>query len=177
MAYPEKRINKKLRQGFTRAPVAAQESKSKQQIPFLTPRGEQAGSPWGEGRGRSRVPVGEMAYVVCPPPWWCCVQGAWVVPCFCSWLFRRGSWVLGLFLYLFVHNLPQLSVQIAIFSPVKFSLYFVAQEDICSDASTRQRVLVPACPTTIPFLLLHFSSTPSFLLLILLLSSILFLPY
>ena len=26
-----------------------------------------------------------------------CVQGACVVPCFCSWLFRSGSWVFRLF--------------------------------------------------------------------------------
>ena len=52
-----------------------------------------------------------------------------------------GFWV---FLYLFVHNLPQLSMQIAIFSPVNFSLYFVAQEDICPGASTQQRVPGPS---------------------------------
>ena len=40
-----------------------------------------------------------VAYVSRPPLWWCCVQGAYIVCCFCSqhpifcsWLFRSGSW-------------------------------------------------------------------------------------
>ena len=44
--------------------------------------------------------------MVCPPLWWCCVQGACPVPCFCSQILRSGSWVSLVFLYLVVHNLP-----------------------------------------------------------------------
>ena len=42
----------------------------------------------------SRGRAGGVAWVVCPPPWWCCVQGACAVPCFCSGLFRSGGWSL-----------------------------------------------------------------------------------
>ena len=29
--------------------------------------------------------------VVCPPLWWCCVQGSCAVPCFCSLYFVAGG--------------------------------------------------------------------------------------
>ena len=42
--------------------------------------------------------AGGVAWVVCPPPWRCCVQSACVVPCYCSIShLRSGSWVFGLF--------------------------------------------------------------------------------
>ena len=48
----------------------------------------------GEGRGVSWAWVREVAGL---PLRWCWVQGSCAVPCFCSWLFRSGSWVFGLF--------------------------------------------------------------------------------
>ena len=45
--------------------------------------------------------------MVCPPPWWCCVQGSRAGPCHCSLPLRSGSWVLAFF-YLLVYNLGQL---------------------------------------------------------------------
>ena len=38
-------------------------------------------------------------------------------PCFCSQLFRGGSWF-SVFLYLVDHNLPQLCMHAVIFSPL-----------------------------------------------------------
>ena len=71
---------------------------------------------WGDGGGVSRGRAEGVAEVVCPPLWWCCVQGAGaVVPCFCSLLFGSGSWVLLVFLYLIVYNLPQLGMHAVIF--------------------------------------------------------------
>ena len=39
--------------------------------------------------------------MVCPPPWWCCVQGSRAGPCHCSLPLRSGSWVLA-FIFLFI---------------------------------------------------------------------------
>ena len=50
---------------------------------------------WGQGGGLTGAWAGGVAQVVCPPLWWSCVQGACAIPCFCSGLFKSGSWVLG----------------------------------------------------------------------------------
>ena len=39
---------------------------------------------WGEGRNVSSSLARGVAYVVCPPFWWCCVQGPCIAPCFYS---------------------------------------------------------------------------------------------
>lgn len=33
-------------------------------------------SNWGKGKGRATVGLEGRLKVVCPPPWWCCVQGS-----------------------------------------------------------------------------------------------------
>ena len=82
-------------------------------------------------RGRSRGQAREMAQVVPPPHlWWWCVQGACTVSYFCSAL-QNGSWVLLVFLYLVVHNIPQLYVNKSYFQSHIVSLYFVAPEAVC----------------------------------------------
>ena len=55
----------------------------------------------------SLVRVGRVAWVVCQPSWWCCIQRSCTVICFCSRVLRSRSWIFA-FLYLFVHTLPQL---------------------------------------------------------------------
>ena len=53
-------------------------------------RGRRPGSLC-EGRVGSKGQAQGVAEVVCPLLWWCCVQGACIVPCFFSWLFKSGS--------------------------------------------------------------------------------------
>ena len=48
---------------------------------------------WGECRHVSRGCASGVTQVVCPPLRWCCVQRACAVPCSCSRIFKRGSWV------------------------------------------------------------------------------------
>ena len=66
------------------------------------------------------------------------------------------KWLLGflVFLYLFVHNLPQLQHAHSYFQSLIVSLYFVAQGDICPGASMaalQQRVPGPR-PVSVPLL-------------------------
>lgn len=63
--------------------------------------------------------AGGVAQVVCPPPWWCCVQGPCTVPCFGPNSSEVAVRFL-VFLHLVVHNLPQLHIRIVIFSPLQF---------------------------------------------------------
>ena len=79
-------------------------------------------------RGR----VGGVTWVVCPCLWWWCVQGVFAVPCFCSWFFRRGIWVLLVFLCLVANNLLQLKLFLI---PYSFSVFFDGG-GICPDVST-----------------------------------------
>ena len=51
----------------------------------------------GEVGGRSRGQTGGVAYTVCSPFWWCCAQGMYAEPCFCSQLLRNGRWDFGHF--------------------------------------------------------------------------------
>ena len=59
-----------------------------------------------------------------PSPRWYFVQGAWAVPCFCSWhpVFALGSSEMAIgffvFLYLAIHTLFQLHMPAVIFSPL-----------------------------------------------------------
>ena len=75
-----------------------------------------------------------------PPLWQCCVQGACAVPCFCSQLFRNGSWVLLVFLYL-VHNLPQLHMHAGsfFFSPLEFLCILLLEETFVQVQALQQR--------------------------------------
>lgn len=58
------------------------------------------------------------------------------VPCFCSWLFGSDSWVFLIFLYLVIHNFPQLHICTVILGFLIVPLYFVAQGEFCPGAST-----------------------------------------
>ena len=58
------------------------------------------------------------------------------MPCFCSWLFGSDSWVLLIFLYLVIHNFPQLLMYTVILGFLIVPLYFVAQGDFCPGART-----------------------------------------
>ena len=76
--------------------------------------------------------------MVCPPLWWCWVQGACTVPSFCLGLFKSGSWFFGLFAS-FVLNLPQLHTHTVIFHPLQF-LCILLFRQVCPDASTATKV-------------------------------------
>ena len=60
--------------------------------------------------------AGEMAsvvWVVCPPTWWCCVQGTCTVLCFCSehptFVLNSSAVAVGFLVFWYlVHNLPHL---------------------------------------------------------------------
>ena len=85
-------------QGFLGAPAATGDSENNQQIPLLvgSPRGGASlFLTWAEGKGVSRARG--VTYVFCPPFRWFWVQGACVVPCFCSRLLKSGSWIFGFF--------------------------------------------------------------------------------
>ena len=80
-----------------------------------------------EGRDVSRGLARRVAWVVCPPFRWCCVQGACTVPCFCYQLpvFAPGSSEVAVGLFCgffvsFVQNLPQLHMHTVTFSPFQF---------------------------------------------------------
>ena len=85
---------------------------------------------WGEGWGRWVGLAGGVAQVVCLIPWWYCVRGSCTVPCFCSQHLKSGSWFVA-FLYLIVHNFPQLCILSLI-----ASLHSVAQGDACLGAGS-----------------------------------------
>ena len=66
---------------------------------------------WGDGRG------GGVAYLVCPPPQWCCVRDHAQDPAFAP---QTPEVAVGflVFLYLGIHNGPQLHMRAVIFSPL-----------------------------------------------------------
>ena len=64
-------------------------------------------------------------------------------PCFCSQLFRSGSQVVLIFLYLVVYNLHQLWMHTVIFS-LRVSSYFAAWGDFCLRARTAAKGLGPS---------------------------------
>ena len=116
----------------------------------------QGGASWcltrNECRGRSRRPTRGVALVVCPPLWSCRVQGAHVVPCFCSLLFRSGSW-LFFFSFCILLSIICPNCTCTYLFLILYSLYFVARGDTCPSASTAAiaamgpRSQDPACLT------------------------------
>lgn len=61
-------------------------------------RGQLVHKERGEGGADGQFRPGG-SQVVCPPTWWCCVQGSFTVPCFLLSVPQSGSWILA-FLYL-----------------------------------------------------------------------------
>ena len=43
-----------------------------------------------------------VSSVVCPPSWWCCLQGSGAAPCICSRYLRSGSWFWSFCTFLFI---------------------------------------------------------------------------
>ena len=101
-------------------------------------RGASCSLKWGERGGTWWVgpEEGQLRWSAATPfPWGSCVQGS--RPVSCSWLLRSGGWVLA-FLYLVSHNLPQLHMQVVIFSSLSFLcvlLYSEAERRHCSGVS------------------------------------------
>lgn len=78
------------------------------------------------GLGRSRREAGQ---VVCPPLWWCCMQGALLLtPWFSSQLFRSGSWFVQGFLYLVARNCPSCLCYAFVVSLLQFLCIFLLEE-------------------------------------------------
>ena len=101
----------------------------------------------------SRDRVRGVAEVFCSPLWWCGVQGACPVPCFCSWhlflLLALQKWQLGflVFLYLFVHDLPQLHMHTVILVPYSFFVFCCLQKGLSRCEHCSKGSGVPACLT------------------------------
>ena len=69
--------------------------------------------------------------------------------CFCSQLFRSGSWAFLVFLYLTAINLPQLCMNALIFSLLQFLCVLLLEESLyCKHCSKGSRSQVPACLKT-----------------------------
>ena len=86
---------------------------------------------WGQVGPCLGVRTEEQIRCFGPPLRWRCA-----VACFCSWLFRSGSWV---FLFFFGTILSIISPNCAckqLFLALVISLYFVAGGDVCPGAST-----------------------------------------
>ena len=85
-----------------------------------------------------------------PKVWlrWCCVQGACIIPCVCSRLFKNGSWEFWS-LYIFVQNLLQLLMHTVIFNPTSFICILLLEK--CVQVQTLQHFSkgsqVPVCLT------------------------------
>ena len=99
--------------------------KTSNSFPCSLPEVGQAGSLYRvRVTGMSKYQARGMAEGVCPAPRWHFVQGAWAVPCFCSWhpVFALGfsEMAIGFFvsLYLTIHTLFQLHMHAVIFSPL-----------------------------------------------------------
>ena len=84
---------------------------------------------WGEGKDVSRGLARRVAGVVCPPFRWCCAGGMHrtllllPTPCFCSWLFRSGSWAFLVFLYLLFRICPNPTCTKLFLVPYSFFLF------------------------------------------------------
>lgn len=70
--------------------------------------------------------------MVCPPPWWCHVQGSCVVSCFCSGHLRNGSWFVAL-LYPIANNCP--TAQHAVIFSHSFFVFYCSRR-LCPGAGT-----------------------------------------
>ena len=144
-------LDQKFRQCFTGAPAAAGGARTKQ-VPLL------AGSlRWGRAGSLDGLRVGADPGVG-PEGWprWSALPSGGVcaggmrsallllpTPCFCSRLFRSGSWAFLVFLYLFVHNLSQLSMHPGIFSPISFFVFCCLRRGVsgCKPCSKGSQVL------------------------------------
>ena len=91
--------------------------------------------------------------MICPPLWWCGVQGPCPVPCFCFRLFRSGSWGFLVFLHLwgffglfvsFIQNLPPTAHHTVIFSPIMFLCILLLEETFVQVQALQQRVPGPS---------------------------------
>ena len=91
------------KQGFVRAPAGG--SENNQQVPLLTPQASLF-LIWKEGRSVSRVWATGMAQVFCSPLRWWCMQGSWVVSCFCSGFFRSHSYISWHLCVFLIQNFP-----------------------------------------------------------------------
>ena len=74
------------------------------------------------------------------------MQGAYAVPCFCSRLFRSGSWAFWS-LFMLCPEIALIELLCSYFEPYIGSLYFVAQGEMCLGTNIsvlQQGVQVPA---------------------------------
>lgn len=135
-----KRPDEKFRQGFNGTQCKGIKKQVTVSFPLLT--------PWVRGRG-DRVPCmgGGVACTICPPPpRGCCTQGPRSRPCFCSNTSEGAVGVFLVFLYLFVHNWPQLRMHS--YFPHSFFVFCCSRGgDVCPSASCSKgpRTLVPGC--------------------------------
>ena len=82
-----------------------------------------------------------------------------LTPCFCSWLFRSGSWVIWS-LYLVVHDLPQLRMHTVTFSPLYFLCILLLEETFVLVQALQRRVPGPSLSqdSWVPF---HMACPPA----------------
>ena len=67
-------------------------------------------------------------------PWWCCVQGSCMVPCFCSWHLRNGTWPFCILLFIIVPAMRACSF----LQSLIISLHSVALGAVCPGLLTLQ---------------------------------------
>ena len=72
------------------------------------------------------------------------MRGACAVCCFCSRLFKSGSWGFWSLCIFWVQNFPQLSMYAVVFSPIQFLCILLFQERCVQVQALQQRVPVPA---------------------------------
>ena len=134
-----RRPDMKFRQGFIRAPAAVGRVKTNNCFPCPLTDSPKWGSlvpymGWGKGCAQGLGWRGGLAGLP-PPLLWCWVQGACAVPCFCSQLFRSGSWVFGLFASCRPSFAPTVHARSDFWSLI-LSLHFATQGVICPGVST-----------------------------------------
>ena len=100
---------------------------------------------WGEGRGGSSGWAGGVAWVVCPPPWWCWVQGSCTVPCFCSQHLRSGSWVFWSFCILLSIICPSCACMQSFLVPYSFFVFCCLRRLLSRCKHCGKGFQVPAC--------------------------------
>ena len=97
----------------------------------------------GQGRGQLRDYVHTLRGVV---------KGACSVPCFCSWLFRSGCWVL-VFLYLLSRICPNCACTQLFLVPYSFFVFCCSRRCLSRCKHSRRGSQVPACLITFYLLL------------------------
>ena len=92
-----------------------------------------------------------------------------LTPCFCSWLFRSGSWAFSGLFVSFVQNLPQLHMHAVIFSPLQFFLFCCLWRGVfrCKHCSTaakgpRSQSITPSLLKSLEAGFLKVSNVSSF---------------